>query len=69
MSRRPAVLSPMQLREAARAAVATAIAERTTALSEREARNVSGGGYSDPFSIGEPVLSGAVMEPSFPTLS
>ena len=57
MSRRPAVLHPAQLRDAARAAVASAIQERTIAISEAEARATSGGYFIGP----EPTLSGAVI--------
>jgi hypothetical protein len=59
MSRRPATLSPEQLLDAARAAVATAVEERTVALTEAEARGTNGGGIVPTF----PTLSGAVMTP------
>ena len=56
--RKPAAISPSQLREAARAAVATAVQARTTALSENESREISGGLIAS---------SGPVLSGYFPT--
>ena len=62
MSRRPTSVTPGQLREAARAAVASAVAQRTTPLSEQEARNTSGGAVQQ-FVITEPILLGMFPAP------
>ncbi len=62
MSRKPAVISTSQLREAARAAVANAMEERTTAMSEAEARDTSGGAIYQ-----QPILQGYF--PTDPNLS
>lgn len=65
MTRRPSVLTPAQILDAARSAVTTAVEERTVALSEAEARSTSGGSFgetgTDPIgTILKPIVAGGI---------
>ena len=71
MTRRPSVLTPALLLDAARLAVVTAVGERTVALSQAEAGRTEGGSFTLPGSeptspILKPIVAGGIYNP--PTL-